>query len=111
MWFTPSASAVAAAAAIRCSYTSFGARRGDLDDVEREIETFGLGLDEDASYPMHGDAVGVAVERDDQADDVDGGFVTGGVQREGAVLTATPTHPRSGLLPGLRRASHSTYGQ
>ena len=34
---------------------------------------------------MHGDAVGVTVERDDQADDVDGGFVTGGVQCETTV--------------------------
>ena len=69
--------------------------------MQWQTESFGLGFDEDSSYPMNDDAVGVTVERDGQADDVDGGFVTGGVQRDGAVLTATSTHPRSGSLPAF----------
>jgi hypothetical protein len=47
--------------------------------VERKSQTFGLGFDEDPSYRVHGDPIGVTVERDEQADDFDGVVVAGGV--------------------------------
>ena len=76
--------------------------------MQRKTQTFGLGFDQVPSDRMHGDAVSVTVERDEQADDLDDGVVAGGVEGEGAVLTATPTHPRLGSLLGLRREPHST---
>jgi iron complex transport system substrate-binding protein len=64
--------------------------------MQRQAEALGLGLEERPAHGVHGDPVGVGVQRGEQPGHVDLPLLVDGIEREGAVLPAAPAHPRPG---------------
>lgn len=62
--------------------------------MQGQTEPVGLEHEQLGAHGVHGHAVGVGVERDEEAGDVEPEDLTGPVQGEGAVLAAAPAHPR-----------------